>query len=241
MSNFFDDDDDNDNSGHLHSPSGSTTNGDNSFFTQPSPPRAAGRASSLSNRAGTSLRASSRARRDSPTLEEILGEEVGGRGERSVQRLIRAWNNEVAAPELLHFPVELVETVVRNLAERVSVVWLRGGRRELIREEVESAGTRREQDGGSRGVVLRDGRDRSDGEHACSPRPQVVYARADLQSAFPAPLPPSSPNASRRSSNSHSTTSKTCKTRKNDYTPARSSTPKGPSPPPSPHPPARSL
>lgn len=119
MSNFFDDDDDD----VPNSPGGgSTTNGNDSFFTQPSPPRPAGRVSSVSGRAGTSssLRASSRARRDSVSLEEILGEEVGGSRERSVQRLIRAWNNEIAAPELLHFPVELVETVVRNLAERVS-------------------------------------------------------------------------------------------------------------------------
>lgn len=66
----------------------------------------------------------------SPSLDDILagrdddddegGEHLDEPGEeRNIEKLIRAWNNEIGAPELLVFPRVLVEQVVKDLARRV--------------------------------------------------------------------------------------------------------------------------
>lgn len=66
----------------------------------------------------------------SPNLDDILGgdddDEFGGgvgadeAGESNMDRLIRAWNNEIGAPEVLRFPKRLVERVTKDLYRRVS-------------------------------------------------------------------------------------------------------------------------
>lgn len=63
-----------------------------------------------------------------PDLDEILaeidmdneGEGKGKQAERSIVQLERCLANEQGAPELLTFPRELVERIVRDLAARVS-------------------------------------------------------------------------------------------------------------------------
>ncbi|GAA6036430.1 hypothetical protein JCM8097_003501 [Rhodosporidiobolus ruineniae] len=85
--------------------------------------RAGGRVSSVTGAAaGSSVRAYESTRGDSPSLDDILGE--GGQREkgRNVQKLLRAWHNEMGAPELLRFPRELVERVVKTLAQRKEMV-----------------------------------------------------------------------------------------------------------------------
>lgn len=84
-------------------------------------PRTNGAGSSVTGRAvyDTSTRAGS------VGLDEILGDNdddfgFGGQRERLIERLIRAWNNEIGAPELLKFPKRLIERTVKDLARRVS-------------------------------------------------------------------------------------------------------------------------
>ncbi|GAA6019061.1 hypothetical protein JCM10207_006304 [Rhodosporidiobolus poonsookiae] len=86
--------------------------------------RAGGRASSVTGAAaGSSVRGAwDSSRGDSPSLDDILGEGHDSDRSSDVQRLLRAWQNEVGAPELLRFPADLVERVVRNLARRKEVV-----------------------------------------------------------------------------------------------------------------------
>jgi len=84
-----------------------------------------GRQSSVTGaQANSSVRAYESIRGGSPTLEDILGEEGGHDGERNVQKLIRARNNEMGAPELLVYPKRLVERLVKDLVHRVSRVGL---------------------------------------------------------------------------------------------------------------------
>ncbi|KAL8287579.1 hypothetical protein RQP46_003437 [Phenoliferia psychrophenolica] len=142
MSGFFDDDDDDEVNGDLTT---STDQQQDSFFSDAPSPVArrtttttstsgvGARVSSISGRDRTtsSARASStfsdsRAssdrrprRRESPTLEDILGEDdVVEKRERNIVTLIRCWANEIAAPEVLPFPRDLVERVVKDLARR---------------------------------------------------------------------------------------------------------------------------
>ncbi|GAA5988986.1 hypothetical protein JCM10908_006258 [Rhodotorula pacifica] len=62
-------------------------------------------------------------RGDSPSLDDILQGGAGrGREGRNVQQLLRAWQNEMGAPELLKFPTKLVERVVKDLARRKELV-----------------------------------------------------------------------------------------------------------------------
>ena len=70
--------------------------------------------------ANTSIRGYQSTRGGSPTLEDILGEEPAAEGERNIQKLIRAWNDEMGAPELLRYPKRLVERMVKDLVQRVS-------------------------------------------------------------------------------------------------------------------------
>ena len=134
---FFDEDDEDEVLGDV------TTSADHndSFFSETTSPSrayarapAAGRMSSVSgyrDRTTSSARASStfsedrsrdyRPRRDeSPSLEDIIGrDEVFATKERNIVTLIRHWANEIAAPELLVFPRDLVERIVKDLARRV--------------------------------------------------------------------------------------------------------------------------
>lgn len=138
MSNFFDDDDDDEVVAE------SSTDHNDSFFSESSPraynrpPAAQGRVSSIfghTDHTSSSFRASSIASErpanrsfagrsratGSPSLEDILGEDAGP-PERNIVKLIRYWSNEIAAPELLVFPRQLVERVTKDLARRVSRV-----------------------------------------------------------------------------------------------------------------------
>ncbi|BGP34659.1 GINS complex subunit [Rhodotorula toruloides] len=93
--------------------------------------RTAGRVSSVTGAAaGSSVRGWESSRGDSPSLVETLGEGAGMDKGRNVQQLLRAWQNEMGAPELLRFPRELVEKVVKDLARR----------RELVRKAQSTAG-----------------------------------------------------------------------------------------------------
>ncbi|KAK4694421.1 GINS complex subunit 4, partial [Phenoliferia sp. Uapishka_3] len=151
---FFSDDEDEDlNSGDITT---TTTNGNDSFFTSASPraynARPAARVSSISNygpqaaaaTSSSSVRASSvysdsgndrssntgRGRADGggePGVEYFLGEEEGEK-ERNIVKLIRCWSNEIAAPEVLPFPTQLVERVVKDLARRREDVAEKGAR-----------------------------------------------------------------------------------------------------------------
>ena len=122
--NFFDEPD---------SPSGSGAN--DSFFSQTSPIRAApaARVSSVTgDTTASSFRDSSifdresnnrtvdRTRDESVTLEDILGTGKEENGGTDVQELMRCWKNERAAPELLRFPLVLVNRLMLNLAKKVS-------------------------------------------------------------------------------------------------------------------------
>ncbi|GAA5974317.1 hypothetical protein JCM11641_006732 [Rhodosporidiobolus odoratus] len=85
--------------------------------------RPGGRVSSVTGAAaGSSIRAYESTRGDSPSLDDILGEGVRGDKSRNVQKLLRAWQNEMGAPELLNYPAELVERIVKRLAERKDMV-----------------------------------------------------------------------------------------------------------------------
>ncbi|GAA5905574.1 DNA replication protein SLD5 [Sporobolomyces salmoneus] len=90
-----------------------------------------GRASSITTagRTGGALAGSSTrdydastTRGGSPTLDDILGTDGDVSNERNVQRLLRAWHNEMGAPELLVFPRRLVDKLVRDLARRKAIV-----------------------------------------------------------------------------------------------------------------------
>ncbi|GAA5901527.1 hypothetical protein JCM5296_006804 [Sporobolomyces johnsonii] len=83
----------------------------------------AARVSSVTGaQAGSSSRAYESTRGDSPSLDDILADDRHLAKERNVQRLLRAWTNEMGAPELLTFPRELVERVVKDLARRKAIV-----------------------------------------------------------------------------------------------------------------------
>ncbi|GAA5881128.1 hypothetical protein JCM8547_005425 [Rhodosporidiobolus lusitaniae] len=87
-----------------------------------------GRVSSVTGAAaGSSTRGGggyeSTTRGDSPSLDDILGDGTASREKgRNVQKLLRAYQNEIGAPELLMFPRELVERVVKTLATRKEMV-----------------------------------------------------------------------------------------------------------------------
>lgn len=116
-----------------------------SYQSSSRPDTSSHRHQTSSRRADTSSRrgaadTSSLARGRSPDLDldDILagmdvdhdGVEGGvGGGERSVVRLERCLANEQGAPELLEFPVELVEGLVTDLAARVSD----GGQTRLVK------------------------------------------------------------------------------------------------------------
>jgi GINS complex subunit 4 len=53
-------------------------------------------------------------------LDDILGQGAAVGGERNIETLIRAWNNEIGAPELLVYPRRLIERIVKDLVKRVS-------------------------------------------------------------------------------------------------------------------------
>jgi hypothetical protein len=187
QNDFFGDD-----SSPLASPTGSPSAAsylDDSFRDELLSPAPAQRTSEAAARASTSGRASSAAayggarsrgtRGDSPTLEDILGEAPAGKKERSIQTLMRAWTNETAAPELLHFPRELVERIVRDLARRVSGdTSFRGT--ELIGGSIESGCEESERAGGEGGELVRYCCHCGDREHEGCPCPQVFHAREDL-------------------------------------------------------------
>lgn len=59
-------------------------------------------------------------RAGSVTLDDILGQDQVVDGERNIEKLIRAWNNEIGAPELLVYPRRLVERIAKDLVNRVS-------------------------------------------------------------------------------------------------------------------------
>lgn len=64
-------------------------------------------------------------REESMTLEDILGmDPTAEQGETNAKKMIRAWNNEMGAPELLMFPKRLVERFVKDLVARVSLLFL---------------------------------------------------------------------------------------------------------------------
>ncbi|GAA5827923.1 hypothetical protein JCM5353_007740 [Sporobolomyces roseus] len=86
--------------------------------------RTGGRVSSVTGAAaGSSRRDYQSTRGGSAGLDDDdMGEEGGISRERNVQRLLRAWHNEMGAPELLRFPRELVEKMVRDLARRKTIV-----------------------------------------------------------------------------------------------------------------------
>ncbi|GAA5939745.1 DNA replication protein SLD5 [Sporobolomyces koalae] len=85
--------------------------------------RTGGRRSSITGaEAGTSMRDYTSTRGASPSLDDILGEGGNLSRERNVQRLLRAWHNEMGAPELLRFPRQLVEKLVKDLANRKAIV-----------------------------------------------------------------------------------------------------------------------
>lgn len=69
--------------------------------------------------AGSSTREYESTRGGSPTLDDILGTDGDVSNERNVQRLLRAWHNEMGAPELLTFPTRLVDRLVVDLSRRV--------------------------------------------------------------------------------------------------------------------------
>lgn len=55
-------------------------------------------------------------------MEDILGDDEaqeGGAKERNIQKLIRCWQNEMNAPELLRYPKRLVLRMVKDLVHRV--------------------------------------------------------------------------------------------------------------------------
>lgn len=125
--NFFDEPD---------SPEGSGAN--DSFFSQPSPVRgpafAAARVSSVTgDTTASSFRDSSifdresndrtidRTRDESVSLEDILGTGKQEQSGTDVQELMRSWRNERAAPELLVFPLALVNRLTLNLAKKVRI------------------------------------------------------------------------------------------------------------------------
>lgn len=120
---FFDDDDDDEPSFVDRS----TSSGAHDFFSDAASPRAyprpaGGRVSSVSggDRTSSSIRASSEAEPEAePSFEAMTALEPAGPKERNVQLLIRCWSNEIAAPEVLPFPRDLVERVVKDLARRV--------------------------------------------------------------------------------------------------------------------------
>ncbi|GAA5842820.1 hypothetical protein JCM3766R1_007173 [Sporobolomyces carnicolor] len=72
--------------------------------------------------AGSSTREYESTRGGSPTLDDILGTDGDVSNERNVQRLLRAWHNEMGAPELLMFPTRLVDRLVVDLSRRKSIV-----------------------------------------------------------------------------------------------------------------------
>ncbi|GAA6003030.1 DNA replication protein SLD5 [Rhodotorula paludigena] len=88
--------------------------------------RAGGRISSVTGAAaGSSVRGGygfDSSRGDSPSLDDILGDGHAKDKSRDVQKLLRAWQNELGAPELLVFPRDLVEKIVKNLARRKELV-----------------------------------------------------------------------------------------------------------------------
>ncbi|ORY77626.1 hypothetical protein BCR35DRAFT_305393 [Leucosporidium creatinivorum] len=131
---FFDDDDEDDT---LGSPGRSSLQADFNSNRAASPraygagPSKSARASSTTGgrqssvtgaQANSSVRAYESTRGGSPTLEDILGEGSSHDGERNVQKLIRAWNNEMGAPELLKYPKRLVERLVKDLVHRKALV-----------------------------------------------------------------------------------------------------------------------
>ncbi|GAA5877767.1 hypothetical protein JCM16303_000230 [Sporobolomyces ruberrimus] len=87
-----------------------------------------GRASSVGTGRAAAGNSSTRAyestRGGSPAmnLDDLMGQEAEISTERNVQRLLRAWHNEMGAPELLTFPRELVDNLVWDLTRRKHIV-----------------------------------------------------------------------------------------------------------------------
>ncbi|TKA51247.1 hypothetical protein B0A53_05823 [Rhodotorula sp. CCFEE 5036] len=91
----------------------------------------AGGGSSVRALRGNTTNGYASTRGDSPSLDDILaGGSSRGRDGRNVQQLLRAWQNEMGAPELLKFPTKVVERVVKDLARR----------KELVRKAQSTAG-----------------------------------------------------------------------------------------------------
>jgi len=135
---FFDDDDDDDLAPESFQSNRAAVDDESFFSPARAPPRhdhdrdssvatgarttaRGGRISSVTGAAaGSSVRAGlDSSRGDSPSLDDILGEGGARDKSRNVQRLLRAYQNEVGAPELLKFPRQLVDKVVKSLARRV--------------------------------------------------------------------------------------------------------------------------
>lgn len=151
--------------------------------------RTGGRVSSVTGAAaGSSRRDYQSTRGGSPGLDDDdMGEEGGISRERNVQRLLRAWHNEMGAPELLRFPRELVEKMVRDLARRVSSFrfdptvecWLIWNALETENDRQESAN-----DSGSRRRILHYSCYRRDREYESCSCTQDVHSGTDIQGAL---------------------------------------------------------
>lgn len=144
--------------------------------------RTAGRVSSVTGAAaGSSVRGWESSRGDSPSLEDILGEGSGRDKARNVQRLLRAWQNEMGAPELLRFPSELVEKVVKDLARRVSAALFPPLKHLLTVSLTARARSEGAVHGGPGRILLHGSEHRRSGEHAGRARPQDVHTRTDME------------------------------------------------------------
>lgn len=150
-----------------------------------------GRASSVGTGRAAAGNSSTRAyestRGGSPAmnLDDLMGQEAEISTERNVQRLLRAWHNEMGAPELLTFPRELVDNLVWDLTRRVSCIQsYRYGRARadpFRSRQTETHCEKRSKAIGRRRIILHECFYRRDGEHASSSRPQDVHPRTDIQ------------------------------------------------------------
>ncbi|POY76222.1 hypothetical protein BMF94_0417 [Rhodotorula taiwanensis] len=109
----------------------SVATGDRTHAGRVSSVTGAAMGSSVRGGVGTTMNGYDSMRGDSPSLDDIIAGGIGARKRgRNVQALLQAWQNEMGAPELLVFPVEIVERVVKDLARR----------KELVRKAQSTAG-----------------------------------------------------------------------------------------------------
>lgn len=145
--------------------------------------------SSVRGGVGTTVNGYDSMRGDSPSLDDIIAGGIGAKKRgRNVQALLQAWQNEMGAPELLVFPVEIVERVVKDLARRVSRDPPAWASRPCVQDSRPSSVRPAERARPESPVDSRDGRvilprrdGRRDRKHARLARAQDVYARADME------------------------------------------------------------